>query len=90
MVAVQTVLEELVVRVYVVQDGVCIRLMACCEHNHLELLVRFLQALHKIGPQIDASADCLFARKVNLQDHIGVLCVYVIYTVNECLVHVKD
>ena len=46
--AVQPVLEELVVWVDIVQDGVCICLMGRCKHDHLEFFVGLLEALHQV------------------------------------------
>ena len=88
--AVHTVLEVLIVRVDVVENSVCVCLMACCKDNHLELFICLLQALHKVRPQIDARADGLLPWKVNFEDHVGVLGVDVVDTVHKCLVHVEN
>ena len=64
--------------------------MGCSEHYYLKGFVRFLQTLHQVRSQVDAGADCLFAWEVDLENHIRVLSLDVIDTVNESLVHIED
>ena len=64
--------------------------MRRCEHDHLELFVGLLQALHQVWAQIDTSTYCFFSREVNLKQDIRILRLDVINTVNECLVHVEN
>ena len=49
---VQSVLDQLMVRVDVVKDSISIGLMRCSKNYYLEVLVGLLQALHYIGPYI--------------------------------------
>lgn len=64
--------------------------MACSENNYLKLFVRFLEALHQIRSQVNASTDCLLPWEVNLKNHIRVLCFDVVDTVDQGLVHIED
>ena len=64
--------------------------MRCSEDYHLERLVRLLQTLHQVRSQIDASAHGLLPREVNLENHVRVLRLNIIDTVDQRLVHVKD
>jgi len=90
MLAVHTGLNELTLGVDIVQDSVCVRLVTGSEDDHLEHLVRFLQTLHQVGAKVDASADRLFIREINLQDNIRILCLDVVHTMDQCFVHVED
>ena len=87
---VQSILEQLILRVNVVQYGISVGLVRRCEHDHLELFVGLLQTLHQVWAQIDTSTYCFFSREVNLKQDIRILRLNVINTVNECLVHVEN
>lgn len=54
-VAVETVLEELVLRVEVVQDGICIGLVWCSEDYDLEIVLRLLEAFVDVWSDVDSS-----------------------------------
>jgi len=56
--------------------------MASSKDNNLELFIRFLQALHKVGPQVDARTNRFLSWKVYFKDHVWVLSVNVVYTVH--------
>jgi len=64
--------------------------MARCEHDHLELLVRFLKTLHQVRPQVDSSANCLLSWEVDFKNDIWVLGLDVVDAMDQCLVHVED
>ena len=90
MLSVQSILKKFVLRVDVVQNCIRICLMACSENNYLKLFVRFLEALHQIRSQVNASTDCLLPWEVNLKNYIRVLCFNVVDTVDQGLVHIED
>ena len=90
MLSVQSILKKFVLRVDVVQNCIRIGLMACSENNYLKLFVRFLEALHQIRSQVNASTDCLLPWEVNLKNYIRVLCFNVVDTVDQGLVHIED
>ena len=60
------------------------------ETDHLEWLVSFLKTLHHVRSYVDASADSLLPRELNLQNDIRVLCLNIVHTVNQCLVHIEN
>lgn len=64
--------------------------MACRENYYLKLFVCFLEALHQIRSKINASANCLFPWKVDLENNIRVLCFNVVDAVDQGLIHIKD
>lgn len=86
---VESVFDELMVWINVVQDSISVHLVTGCEDNDLKVLGCFLQALHDVGSDVDSSVDCLFIWEVDLKDDIGILGLNVVYTVNECFVHVE-
>ena len=56
----------------------------------MKLFVGFLQALHQIRSQVDASTDSLLAWEVDLEYYVRVLCVYIVHAMDQCLIHVED
>ena len=90
MLAIEAILEELVLRIDVVEDGIGVYLVRGGEDYNLERLVRLLQALHEVWPQVDARAYRLLAWEVDLEDHVRVLRLNVVNAVNEGLIHVED
>ena len=82
MLAVESVLKQTVVRVYVIQDCVCVSLVRGSEYHDLHNFVQLLQTLHKVRPYVDASAQWLFVLKIYFEDHIRKLSFYIFYTVD--------
>lgn len=88
--AVETMLDELVVWVNVVKDGIGVDLVTSREDDHLEVLCCFLEALHYKRPDVDSSINSVFVREVDLENDIRVLCFNIVDAVYQCLVHIKD
>ena len=93
MLSIHSILDELVVWVQVVQDGVCVHLITRCEDDNLEVLRGFLQALSPVRSDVDASTHDVFGipllTEVDLQHNIRRLIFNIVYAVNEGLVHIK-
>lgn len=97
MLAVHAVSDQLPVRIQVVKDRICVSLLTRSEYYNLEVFSGFLEALNRIGPDIDASAhyivwveSVLLSGKVYLKDDVGVLPLDIIHTVNQGLIHVEN
>ena len=88
--AVEAVLEQLPVRVDVVQDGICVHLVPRSEHDDHEVLAGLDQALHDVGPDVDPSVHWLLVREPDLDDHVSILLLHIVNAVNERLDHVED
>jgi len=88
--AVETVLDEFVVGVNVIENSVSIHLVACRKNDDLEMLFGFLEALHDVGPDVDACVHSLFVGKIYLKNHVWVLRFYVVDTVDQSFIHVKN
>lgn len=89
--SVHPVLHVLVIWVEVVDDGVCIGLVAGSEHNYLEVLVCLSQTLVHVGSDVDSSVYRLvFIFEVYLYYDVWVFCFNVIYTVDESFIQIKD
>lgn len=56
-VSIQSILEELVIGVDVVQDNICVPLVRGCEDNHLVVLVNFYQHLSGMRPNVETCAQ---------------------------------
>ena len=85
-VAIEAVLDELALRVEVVQDHVCVRLVARCEDHDLVLFVRFLQALQGVGSNVDASPHSFPVRKSHRNLVITRIVLYVIDAMHQRLI----
>ena len=90
MLSVHPVLEHLVLRVNIVKDGVSIGLVRCREYYHLKIFVSLLETLHEVWSEVDTGTDCLLAWEVNFKNYVWVLCLDIINTVDECLVHIEN
>jgi hypothetical protein len=90
---IHSILDELVVWVEVVQDGVRVHLITRCEDYDLKVLRSFLQALSPVRSDVDASTHNVFGipllSEVDLQNNIRRLILNIVNTVDEGLVHVK-
>ena len=76
--------------VEVVDDGICVLLLRSREHDHLEELVSGLEALLGVGPDVDAGVDRVWlSREVEGDDHIRILCIYIVDAVYQCLIEVE-
>lgn len=86
MLSIHSILDELVVWVNVVQDGIRVHLITRCEHDYLEVLRRFLQALSPVRSDVYASTYNVFGipllPKVDLQHNIWGLILNIVYAVN--------
>ena len=89
-VPVEPCLDQLKVWIDVVQDSVCVCLVACSEHDYLEVLAGLLQALHDERPNIDSSVNSLFIGEVNLKNDIWILCFNIVHAMDQGLIHIKD
>jgi len=91
---IHSILDELVVWIEVVQDGVRVHLITRCEDDYLEVLRGFLQALSPVRSDVDASAHNVFGipllTEVDLQHNIRGLILNIVYAVDEGLIHVKN
>jgi len=82
MLAVHSILEELVLRVDVVENGIGVGLVRGREDYNLKHLVGLLETLHEVGSQINARAYSFLARKVDFKDNIWILRLDVVDTVH--------
>jgi len=99
MLSVQTVLDQLMVRIDVIQDCICIGLVTGCEYYHLEVLVSFFKTLHHIRTDVYAGlkcssmkvtyVNCFFIGEVNFENYVWVLSLDVVYTMDQCFIHIK-
>lgn len=90
MLAIQTVLDVLVIWVYVIKDCISVHLVACSKDDHLEVLGCFLQTLHDVRTDVDTCIHSFFIWEVNLKNHIWILSLDIINTMDKCFIHVKD
>ena len=86
MLSIHSILDELVVWVEVVQDGVRVHLITRCEDNYLEVLRGFLETLSPVRSDVEACTHDVFGipllTEVNLQHNIWGLILNIVYTVN--------
>lgn len=88
MLAIQAVLEYFSLRVQLVQDGVCVGLMARREDNDFELSGHFLQEADRVRANIDPGRKLgLLNSEVDLHVGVGAL---VVDAVDQGLVQVQD
>lgn len=87
--AIQTMRDQLVVRINIVKDSICISLMTSREHDDLEVLAGFLKTFHDVRSDIDACIDGFLVREVNLKHNVWILSLDVVNAMNQRLVHVK-
>jgi len=94
MLTVHPILYELVFRVQIVEDGISIGLMTRGEHDYLKLLGCLFQAFSPVRSDIHACADYILRvsllSEIYFQDDIWRLSFYIVYAVDQCLIHVKD
>lgn len=90
MLTIHTILDKLTIWVNVIQNCVCVSLMASCENYYLEMLISLLKALHYVGTYVDACVDCFFIWKIDLKNDIWILRFNIIYAMNKCLIHVEN
>ena len=90
-------LYESPVRIQVVQDRICISLLTGSEDYDLKVLVGFLQTFDDERSNVDASAYYVLwvltkalLREVNLQYDVRVFFIYIVHTMDQSLIHVKD
>lgn len=55
MLSIHAILDEFMIRINVVQYGICIGLVTGCEDDDLEVLIGFLEAFHNVGSDVNAS-----------------------------------
>ena len=55
MLSIHAILNQLMIRINVVQDGIGIGLMTGSEDDDLEILIRFFEAFHDVWSDVDAS-----------------------------------
>jgi hypothetical protein len=92
MLSIQSVLYELPIRIYEVQYGISVLLIRSCESDDLEVLIGLLEALVKMGPDVDACVGVVtIIVERDADHHVGLLVLWVtlIQTVDHCLVNVK-
>ena len=82
-------LDELLVWVDVVQDGISIDLVTSCEDNNLEIFVCLVQTFNYVWSHINTSIDSLLTRKINLKDYVSFLSFNIVYTMYESLIHIE-
>ena len=90
MLAVEAVLDELVIWVYVIEDGVSIHLMTRSEYNYLIAFASFLETFHDIGPNINACIHGLLVWEVDFQNYIRLLFFYIVDAMDQRFVHVEN
>ena len=88
--AVQSLLEQLLLRIHVVEDGICVDLMARREQDDLVVLARLDEALDDKRPDIDSSVHRLLARKVDFYYDISLSLFNVIDAMNQSFIHVEN
>jgi hypothetical protein len=64
--------------------------MRSCKNDNLHRLRCLLKTLIKIWSDVDSSAAYFFAWEINLQNHIWLLLLNIIHTVNQSFVHVQN
>lgn len=65
-VSVHTVLDQGLVRVYMVQDHVRVPTMTCCEDNNFEVLIYHFQAFARVGADIEAGSVGFARHQINV------------------------
>ena len=69
------------------------------EHDHLEFLICFFKTFHDVGSDVNACLSRLsnddyiyglFVREVNFKDNVWIVCLYVVHTMYQSLIHVKN
>ena len=83
-------LDQTAIRVQIVNDWICVLLLRGREDDDLEVLVGRLEALASEWTNVDAGKNGLgLLAKLDWDDHVGVLRLYVINTVNQCLIKIE-
>ena len=88
-VAVESVLDQVALRVEIVQHHISVRLMTGSEDDNLEELVRCSETLDRVGPNVDSSIHRLPTRKGHRQDDIRIIRFGIIYTMYQSFIEVK-
>lgn len=79
MLPIQTVLDDLLVWVQLIEDCVGVSVMAGCENNDFEPFGHVLEEWDRIGPYIDADwEDSFFRFQLNLEIRVSVLIFHVV------------
>ena len=90
MLSVQSGLNILFLRIYVIQDSVSIYLVRRCKNNDLKVFISFFKTLHNIWPDIDTSVHSLLIWEINFQYDIWVLRFDIIHTMDQSFIHIKN
>lgn len=90
MLSVQSGLNILFLRIYVIQDSVSIYLVRRCKNYDLKVFISFFKTLHDIWPDIDTSVDSLLIWEINFQYDIWVLRFDIIHTMDQSFIHIKN
>ena len=88
-VAVESVLDQVALRVEIVQHHISVRLMTGSEDDNLEELVRCSETLDRVGPNVDTSIHRLPTRKRHRQDDIRIIRFRVIHTMYQSFVEIE-
>lgn len=87
-------LNEAILWIQVVKYCISVLLVTSSEYDYLEILTGLLQTLQSIWSDVDTGADHLFLmmliREVYLKYDIGIVFLYIIYTMNQSFIHVKN
>ena len=83
-------LDQTAIRVQIVNDRICVLLFRGRENDDLEVLVGRLEALSSEWTYVDAGKNGFgLLAKLNWDNHVGVLRLYIINTVNQCLIKIE-
>lgn len=89
MLPVQSVLEDLVVGVKLIQDRISVLLLACRKHNYLEFLSHLLQETQSIWPNVHPEMVHLrVILQPNAQPQVSLRLV-VIHTMDQSLIQIQ-
>lgn len=66
MLPINSIGEQLTLGIDVVKDCISVGLVASCKDDYLHALRCLLEALHQVRSKIDACANSIFFREVNL------------------------
>ena len=53
-VSINSLLKELMVRIYVIKDGICVMRVGSCEKNNLPILLQLLNHFFHVGSDVDS------------------------------------
>lgn len=72
-----------------VKYNIGIELMACCEYNHLELLIGFFEALNGIRTNVYPSLHDISIWECHVQHRVRHLLSEIINAMDQCLIEIK-